>query len=114
MPRPRNGGLTNRQARFVEEYLKDCYAKEASIRAGYARRRAKQQGWTLLRHPKDKNLLVKLRVASTEMRGQDVPTRGREGRGSGCFGDVRREAWGRETSAATRQRNDYNAGGTAN
>ena len=52
MPRPRNGGLTNRQARFVEEYLKDCNAKEASIRAGYARRRAKQQGWTLLRHPK--------------------------------------------------------------
>ena len=52
MPRNSNGRLTNRQARFVEEYQKDLNAKEAAIRAGYAKTRAKQQGWALLRQPK--------------------------------------------------------------
>ena len=36
--------LTNKQQRFVEEYLKDCNATQAAIRAGYSRASAKLSG----------------------------------------------------------------------
>lgn len=40
--------LTPKQARFVDEYLKDLNATQASIRAGYSAKTAEQQGPRLL------------------------------------------------------------------
>ena len=37
-------GLTPKQARFVDEYLKDLNATQAAIRAGYSAKTAEQQG----------------------------------------------------------------------
>jgi phage terminase small subunit len=42
-------GLTNRQKRFIEEYLLCWNAKEAARRAGYTH--AKWMGWHNLKHP---------------------------------------------------------------
>ena len=42
--------LTEQQARFVEEYLRDLNATKAAVRAGYAARSARQQGARLLSH----------------------------------------------------------------
>ena len=44
--------LTNKQQRFVEEYLKDCNATQAAIRAGYAKSGAHVNGHKLLRNDK--------------------------------------------------------------
>jgi phage terminase small subunit len=43
--------LTPKQARFVEEYLKDLNATQASIRAGYSEKTANKQGPRLLENP---------------------------------------------------------------
>lgn len=43
--------LTPKQARFVEEYLKDLNATQASVRAGYSEKTANKQGPRLLEHP---------------------------------------------------------------
>jgi phage terminase small subunit len=40
--------LTDKQAKFVDEYLIDFNATQAAIRAGYAKNSAKQQGSRLL------------------------------------------------------------------
>lgn len=45
-------GLTDKQARFVEEYLIDLNATQAAIRAGYSEKGAEVQGHQLLRNPK--------------------------------------------------------------
>lgn len=42
--------LTAKQRRFVEEYLVDFNATQASIRAGYSARTAKEIGYELLKH----------------------------------------------------------------
>jgi len=47
MPRDKYG-LTPKQARFAEEYLVDCNATQAAIRAGYSARTARSQGQRLL------------------------------------------------------------------
>jgi len=44
----KRGGLTPKQARFVEEYLKDLNATQAAIRAGYSERTAEWIGPQLL------------------------------------------------------------------
>ena len=41
--------LTNKQQRFVEEYLIDLNATQAAIRAGYSEKTAEQQGFQLLK-----------------------------------------------------------------
>ena len=44
-------GLTPKQARFVDEYLKDLNATQAAIRCGLQRETAEQQGracWVML------------------------------------------------------------------
>lgn len=41
-------GLTPKQARFVAEYLVDCNATQAAVRAGYSAKTAKVQGSRLL------------------------------------------------------------------
>ena len=43
--------LTDKQARFVEEYLVDLNAAQAAIRAGYSARTAREQGYQLLQRP---------------------------------------------------------------
>ena len=43
--------LTDKQARFVEEYLIDLNATQAAIRAGYAESSAKDCGWENLQKP---------------------------------------------------------------
>ncbi len=43
--------LSPMQARFVEQYLIDLNATHAAIRAGYAKKNAKQQGHALLQKP---------------------------------------------------------------
>jgi phage terminase small subunit len=45
-----SGVLNDRQNRFVKEYLIDCNAKQAAIRAGYSAKTAEQIGSRLLRH----------------------------------------------------------------
>jgi phage terminase small subunit len=40
-----------KQARFAAEYLKDLNATQAAIRAGYSKRRASEQGYSLLQIP---------------------------------------------------------------
>ncbi len=45
-------GLNAKQARFVDEYLKDLNAKQAAIRAGYSPHTAEVQGSRLLSHAK--------------------------------------------------------------
>lgn len=42
------GKLTPKQQRFVEEYLVDCNATQAAIRAGYSRKTANEQAARLL------------------------------------------------------------------
>ncbi len=42
--------LTPRQARVVEEYLKDLNATQSAARAGYSAKTAEQQGYRLLRN----------------------------------------------------------------
>lgn len=37
-------GLTDKQQRFIDEYLIDCNATQAAIRAGYSEKTAKEQG----------------------------------------------------------------------
>ena len=43
--------LTDRQRRFVREYLVDLNGTRAAIRAGYSRRGAGSRGWTLRQTP---------------------------------------------------------------
>lgn len=44
--------ITEKQKRFCEEYLIDCNATQAAIRAGYSKKTAKQSGKQLLDNPK--------------------------------------------------------------
>ena len=46
--RPQTRPLTPRQSLFVAEYLVDLNAKQAAIRAGYAKGSAADRGWELL------------------------------------------------------------------
>jgi phage terminase small subunit len=59
-------GLTAKQARFVEEYLLDLNATQASIRAGYSPKTALQQGPRLLGHVGVAAAITKARAARTE------------------------------------------------
>lgn len=58
--------LTAKQALFVEEFLVDVNAKEAAIRAGYAEKRAKQEGYKLRRKPHVRAAIDKAMAARLE------------------------------------------------
>jgi len=58
MPRDADG-LTPKQARFVSEYLVDCNATRAALRAGYAPGRAEQTGCNLCRNGKVANAIAR-------------------------------------------------------
>lgn len=49
---PVKADLTQKQARFVEEYLKDLNAKQAAIRAGYSERSAEMTGSRMMSNDK--------------------------------------------------------------
>ncbi len=46
----RKKGLTEKQRRFVAEYLTDCNAKRAAIAAGYSKRSAYSLGQRMVKH----------------------------------------------------------------
>ena len=43
--------LTDKQARFCQEYIKDLNKTQAAIRAGYSKNRASELGYQLLQNP---------------------------------------------------------------
>lgn len=49
--RPQKRGLTDKQKRFCDEYLVDCNATQAAIRAGYSKKTAHAIGDENLRKP---------------------------------------------------------------
>ena len=58
--------LTTKQQRFTEEYLVDCNATQAAIRAGYSKKTAKSQGQRLLTNVDLKKFLVNHRQRLAE------------------------------------------------
>lgn len=52
------GGLTEKQKRFVQEYLKDLNATKAAIRSGYSERTASAVGYENLRKPQIEKALA--------------------------------------------------------
>ena len=48
MPKPKNGTLSDRQLRFIQEYHVDLNATQAAIRAGYSKKGARVRGSELL------------------------------------------------------------------
>lgn len=67
--------LTDRQARFCEEYLIDLNATQAAIRAGYSEKTANEQGARLLANVSVQEKIAKLkaeRAKRTEMKQDSV------------------------------------------
>ena len=61
--------LTDKQARFVEEYLVDLNATQAAIRAGYSARTAQEQGSRLLSNVKVSDAVASAQKARSERTG---------------------------------------------
>ena len=59
-------GLSAKQDRFAREYLVDLNATQASIRAGYSEKTAKQQGSRLLTNADVKTRINELQEATAE------------------------------------------------
>lgn len=67
--------LTDRQARFCEEYLIDLNATQAAIRAGYSEKTANEQGARLLANVSVQEKIAELkaeRAKRTEMKQDSV------------------------------------------
>jgi phage terminase small subunit len=58
--------LRPRQRRFVQEYLIDCNAKQAAVRAGYSARHAAQRGYRLRRTPAVARAIAEAQAARAE------------------------------------------------
>lgn len=58
--------LIAKQARFVEEYLKDLNATQAAIRAGYSEKTAEQIGYQLLQNPSVSTAIEAEKAARSE------------------------------------------------
>ena len=70
-----SGTLTDKQRRFVEEYMVDFNATQAAIRAGYSKRSARQQGLDALAIPGVAQALAKAKLAlsiKTDITVQDI------------------------------------------
>ena len=70
--------MTPKQKRFAQEYVIDHNATTAAIRAGYAERSAKQQGYDLLQKPEVAQLVGKLdaeKAGSLGISAQDTIAR---------------------------------------
>ena len=93
--------LTAKQQRFVEEYLVDLNGAAAAIRAGYTKRRARQQAYRLSQKPEvqeaialatearsrrveaDQDWIVKRLIENVQRAMQLVPVRDRGGKLTG-------------------------------
>lgn len=60
------GKLTDKQKRFVEEYLIDLNATQAAIRAGYSENSAMEQGYQLLQKTSVQNAIQKAQNERSE------------------------------------------------
>jgi phage terminase small subunit len=80
--------LTQKQQRFIEEYLVDANATQAAIRAGYSERTAYSQGQRLL---KNVEVRIALEVGRAKMAGRTEVTadRVREEQARIGFADIR-------------------------
>ena len=58
--------MTNKQARFCDEYLLDLNATQAAIRAGYSPRTAAQIGYENLRKPECRGRITTLQKGAAE------------------------------------------------
>lgn len=58
--------LTNKQKRFIEEYMIDLNAKQAAVRAGYSEKTATEQGSRLLTNVNVKAEVERLQAETTE------------------------------------------------
>lgn len=81
--------LTDKQRRFVNEFLIDLSATHAAIRAGYAKKSAAKIGWELLQHPHVARA-VKEERAARERRTRITADRVLEQFGRAAFFDVRK------------------------
>ena len=73
-----SNGLSPKQARFAREYLVDLNATQASIRAGYSEKTAKQQGSRLLTNADVRTRINELQDEvrqRTDMKTDDVIAR---------------------------------------
>ena len=52
--------MNEKQKRFCEEYLIDCNATQAAIRAGYSEKTAGSQAFDLLKKPEIQNYIAEL------------------------------------------------------
>ena len=68
-----NIGMTPKQRRFIEEYLKDLNATQAAIRAGYAESSAYQRGHELVRNSEDKAEIERI-MSEQRMKPEDIVT----------------------------------------
>ena len=90
------GEPTARQRRFVEEYLIDCNATQAALRAGFSARSAQSQGSRLLRRPSVRAAVEKAMAARAE-RMKVSADRVLEELACIAFSDIREVAiWGPE------------------
>lgn len=63
--------LTNKQAAFVSEYLRDFNATQAAIRAGYSEKSARSTGWENLQKPEIEEEIKRL-VSEKSMGADEV------------------------------------------
>ncbi len=91
--------LTAKQARFVEEYLVDLNWAAAAFRAGYSKRRARQQAYRLFQKPEIQKAIAaatKARSKRTQV-SQDEVVKGlkteAELTGEGSSPAARVQAW---------------------
>ncbi|MDX1390551.1 MAG: terminase small subunit [Acidobacteriota bacterium] len=91
------GSLTEKQRRFVEEYLVDLNATQAAIRAGYSEKTATVIGHENLTKPHIKALSAEIRAEQTERTpvDADMVIEGllAEARNHSNPGSVRVSAW---------------------
>ena len=66
MGKAKGKDLTDKQKRFVEEYLIDLNATQAAIRAGYSEKTACEQGARLLANVKVQEMLAKSKAERAE------------------------------------------------
>src|SRR5262249_54511607 len=64
--------LTDKQTRFVAEYLVDLNATQAAIRAGYSRKTAEQQGYENLRKPQIAAAIAEAQAVTAARLGLDA------------------------------------------
>ena len=70
LQKKRKPEMTDKQAAFVCEYLVDCNAKQAAIRAGYSPHTAGQRGFDLLRDPRVSAAIQQAKAARAEKVGR--------------------------------------------